>query len=156
MSAHTSVFLGNTLSSQLPFTHSRLYQTLLWLIALSLIALGVYLSRTGFMGHEWLSRSGCAIVILGIWSGLGGIIQERVLLGRLRWRRRNAITEARARLESLSPDSAEIEREMNGINEAFAQETAKLTQSLRLSLGILEVSLLVTGTFLWGFGDLFV
>jgi len=25
-----------------------------------------------------------------------------------------------------------------------------------LSLGILEVSLLITGTFLWGFGDLFV
>lgn len=142
--------------TQLPFTHSRLYQALLWMIALALITLGIYLSRIGFMGHEWLSRSGCAIVMLGIWSGLGGIIQERVLLGRLRWRRRNAITEARARLELQSPDSVEIEREMDAINEAFAQQTAKLTQSLRMSLGILEVSLLITGTFLWGFGDLFV
>jgi hypothetical protein len=31
-----------------------------------------------------------------------------------------------------------------------------VTQSLRLSFGVLEVSLLMTGTFLWGFGDLFV
>jgi len=94
--------------------------------------------------------------MLGIWSGLGGIIQERVLLGRLRWRRRNAITEARARLESQSLEATEIEKELDAIDEAFAQQAAILKQNLRLSLGILEVSLLITGTFLWGFGDLFV
>jgi uncharacterized membrane protein YcjF (UPF0283 family) len=144
------------LTSQTPFTHSRHYQSLLWVIALSLIALGVYLTRIGFMGQEWLSRSGCAIVILGIWSGMGAIFQERILRGRLRWRRRNAITEARARLDSESPDSIGIDKDIDAINEAFALQTAKLTQSLRLSLGILEFSLLITGTFLWGFGGLFI
>jgi len=144
------------LTSHTPFTQSHHYQALLWVIALALIALGIYLTRIGFMGQEWLSRSGCAIVILGIWSGMGVIFQEPILQGRLRWRRRKAITEARARLESDSPDSIGIDKEIDAINEAFAHQTAKLTQSLRLSLGILEFSLLITGTFLWGFGDLFI
>lgn len=142
--------------SQNTFMQSRSYQALLWTAALSFIAIGTYLSRIGFMGHEWLSRSGCAVVMLGIWSGLGGIIQERIQLGRLRWRRRNAITEARARLESQSLEATGIEKELDAIDESFAQQAAILKQNLRLSLGILEVSLLITGTFLWGFGDLFV
>ena len=33
---------------------------------------------------------------------------------------------------------------------------ADATHNLRMTLGVLEVSLLITGTFVWGFGDLLV
>lgn len=108
------------------------------------------------MGNEWLSRSGCLVVILGIWSGLGGVIQERLLVSRLRWRRRNTIIQARARLEAQQVDPTSIEKEIGAIDEGFDQQSAELTHKLKLSIGVLEVSLLITGTFLWGFGDLLV
>ena len=142
--------------SQEPFSHTRRNQILLWSAALSVITLGIYLSITGFMGNEWLSRSGCLVVILGIWSGLGGVIQERLLVSRLRWRRRNALIQARARLEAQQVDPTSIEKEIGTIEEGFDQQSAELTHKLKLSIGVLEVSLLITGTFLWGFGDLLV
>jgi uncharacterized membrane protein YcjF (UPF0283 family) len=144
------------LSSSDSLSKSRFHQVLLWLMSLGLILLGIYLSHINFMETEWLSRAGCIIVILGIWSGLRGIIQERLLLGRLRWRHRNAITEARARLHEEEHDDAEIEKEMLEIEHAFQKEHEELSHRLKLSLGVLEVSLLMTGTFLWGFGDLLV
>ena len=129
---------------------------MIWSAALALIAVGVYLSRIRFLGYEWLSRSGCAVVIVGIWSGLGSMIQERVLAGRLRWRRRNAIIRATAALEEKETDPAEIKKEIDKIEEAFEQQATELAQGLKLSLGLVEISLLITGTFLWGFGDLLV
>ena len=135
---------------------SRLYQATLWGMAFALLGLGVYLSEIRFLNTEWLSRSGCAVVILGIWSSLGVIIQERVLFGRLRWRRRNAITEAKARADTKSENSVSLDKEIEEINQAFDKASSDLMQKLKLSLGALEVSLLITGTFFWGFGDLFV
>jgi hypothetical protein len=108
------------------------------------------------MNNEWLSRAGCAIVMLGLWSGIGGILQEQLLISQMRWRRRNAITKARARLAEENVESERIEAELDQINEAFEKRVSEVTQNLRLSLGVLEVSLLMTGTFLWGFGDLLV
>lgn len=120
------------------------------------IIAGIYLSKTRFMDEEWLSRAGCVVVMLGIWSGLGGIIQERLLTTGMRWRRRGARARARARLHAEGADSASIEDKLGAIDAAFEQQSAAMAQSLRLSLGVLEVSLLMTGTFLWGFGDLLV
>lgn len=144
------------MTAQDPIVHSRRYQFVLWSAALALIALGLYLTRIEFMNTEWLSRSGCLVVMLGIWSSLGVIIQERLILGRLRWRRRNAIVSATARLQSEPPDAGKLEKELGEINRAFDRQSAEITQRLKLSLGGLEVSLLLTGTFLWGFGDLLV
>ncbi len=128
----------------------------IWSTALGIIAAGVYLSHIQLLGNEWLSRSGCMIVILGIWSGLGGIIRMRLLTGRLRRRRKNTIIQAKAVLEERDTDPAEITKEIKKIEEVFDQEGTELAQRLRLSVGILEVSLLMTGTFLWGFGDLII
>ena len=137
-------------------TRSHFNRIVWWSAAVALIVLGVYLSNIRFMNSEWLSRAGCLIVMLGLWSGIGGIVQEQLLVSQMRWRRRNAITKARARLAEDQIDDEKIKAELDEINEAFDQRLSEVTQSLRLSLGVLEISLLMTGTFLWGFGDLLV
>ncbi len=129
---------------------------MLWFTAVSIIMLGVYLSHIEFMGREWLSRAGCLIVILGIWSGLGVVIQERLVRQRIKRQRRNAVTEARARLGEEGKCDEEVHQEIEEINEAFDRQGEELAHQLKFSFGVLEVSLLITGTFLWGFGDLFV
>ena len=144
------------MSSKEAYPHSRLHQFLLWTLALILISVGVYLTRIQYLGTEWLSRAGCAIVILGIWSGLGVIIQERIILSRIKWQRRNSLTRARARLAEQEKSEEETKIELNEINEAYDKRADELTHKLKFSLGVLEVSLLITGTFLWGFGDLLI
>ena len=124
--------------------------------AFALVVLGVYLSNIRFMDSEWLSRAGCLVVMIGLWSGIGGIFQERLITSRIRWRRRNAIVSTRARLAEEQVDSEQAEKELKEIDETFDKELEKTTQNLRLSIGVIEVSLLMTGTFLWGFGDLLV
>jgi uncharacterized membrane protein YcjF (UPF0283 family) len=135
---------------------SRLHHAMLWLIAITLIMTGVYLSRIQYLGHEWLTRAGCLIVILGIWSSLGVILRERMIRARINRHRRNALIEARARLSENDKTDQEIEKEIESTNDAFDKELEDLTHKMKLSLGFMEVSLLMTGTFLWGFGDLFV
>ena len=136
--------------------HSRIYRIASWVSAVLIIALGVYLSLIQFMNSEWLTRAGCVVVMLGLWSGVGGILQERLLVNRTKWRRRNAMIAAKARLKDEVIDADQAEKELAGINEAFDNQMEKATQNLRLSIGVLEVSLLLTGTFLWGFGDLLI
>ncbi len=136
--------------------HSRRYRIASWVGAILLITFGIYLSLIRFMGTEWLTRAGCLVVMLGLWSGIGGILQESLLVSRTKWRRRNAIIRAKARFAEEQIDSEQAEKELDSINEAFDNQILEATQSLRLSIGIVEVSLLMTGTFLWGFGDLLV
>lgn len=94
--------------------------------------------------------------MLGIWSGIGGVIQERILVSRARWRRLYATKRAKVRFEDDNIDPEDAKSELDAINEAFDIQVSKTMQNLRLSIGVLEVSLLMTGTFLWGFGDLLV
>lgn len=108
------------------------------------------------MGNEWLTRAGCLVVMLGIWSGIGGVLQERVLYSRLKWRQRNALTAAKVRLSEENGDSDEAEKKLAEINEAFNKQISDAMHKIRVSIGMLEVSLLMTGTFLWGFGDLLI
>ncbi|MFT6919415.1 MAG: hypothetical protein ACJA2G_002051 [Cognaticolwellia sp.] len=126
-----------------------------WLLAILIAMLGVYLSIIQFAGLEWLSRSGCLIVVLGVWSGLGGIIQERLLLSRLNFHHRIVLARAKRKLHKLKVSGENIASEIQSIEDDFEEKTEKILQAVRLQLGILEVSLLITGTLLWGFGDLF-
>lgn len=126
-----------------------------WLLAILLAALGVYLSIIEYAGLEWLTRSGCLIAVLGVWSGLGGIIQERLLIGRLNFQHRITLARAKRKLRRLKVSNENIESEIQSIEDDFEEKTEKILQAVRLQLGILEVSLLITGTLLWGFGDLF-
>jgi len=126
-----------------------------WLLAILLIILGTYLSIIQFAGLEWLSRSGCLIAVLGVWSGLGGIIQERILIGRLNFQHRMTLARVKKKLRQLSVSTEYIENEIKTIEDDFENKTESILNAVRLQLGILEVSLLITGTILWGFGDLF-
>ena len=126
-----------------------------WLLAILLAALGVYLSIIEYAGLEWLSRSGCLIAVLGVWSGLGGIIQERILIGKLNFHHRITLARAKRKLRLLKVSNENMESEIQIIEGDFEEKTEKILQAVRLQLGILEVSLLITGTLLWGFGDLF-
>ncbi|MDX2505858.1 MAG: hypothetical protein QNL62_15475 [Gammaproteobacteria bacterium] len=137
-------------------SRSNINRAISWAGAILIVVLGVYLSNIRFMNSEWLSRAGCLVVMIGMWSGIGGIFQEHLLVTRTRWRRRNAIIRAKARLLEEQVDFEQSEKELAQVNDAFDKQLTEATHSLRLSIGILEVSLLMSGTFLWGFGDLFV
>ena len=126
----------------------------MWLISVFVIALGFYLTHIKFCDIEWLTRSGCVIVILGIWSGMGGIIEEGVLTSRLDVQRRLAISKAKVKLRKISAPEEYIEKELESIENQYEEQVEQLKNKFRLQLGILEVSLLMTGTFIWGFGDL--
>ncbi|PKG98384.1 hypothetical protein CXF95_14730 [Paraglaciecola sp. MB-3u-78] len=46
------------------------------------------------------------------------------------------------------------ETEISEINSNHDKELAEHLQHLRMSIGALEVSLLISGTLVWGFGDI--
>ncbi len=142
------------METQKAITRTRRQHWILWVLALGIISAGYHLSAIHFMNAEWLSRSGCVIVVLGIWSGLGGILQEHVLLSRLQFRRRTAISRAQRKHHQKSTDSETLENEIAEIEKVFQEKSDELSQALRLSVGIMELSLLMTGTLLWGFGDI--
>lgn len=71
-----------------PLTIPKRHPLLNWLLAILLMVSGIYLSTIEFAGIEWLFRSGCLIVVLSVWSSLGGIIQERLLISRLNFQHR--------------------------------------------------------------------
>jgi uncharacterized membrane protein YcjF (UPF0283 family) len=126
----------------------------IWLISILVIALGVYLTMIEFCNIEWLTRSGCVVVMLGIWSGMGGIIEEGLLSSRLDVQRRIAISRAKIKLRKINAPDEYVEKELESIESEHERKVEELRNKFRLQLGILEVSLLMTGTFIWGFGDL--
>jgi hypothetical protein len=142
-------------SSTKNLTISRRHPLVNWLLAILLMVSGIYLSIIEFAGLEWLSRSGCLIVVLGVWSGLGGIIQERLLIGRLNIQHRINLARVKKKLRLLNAADEYKANEIESIEDEFKAQTETILQAVRLQLGILEVSLLITGTLLWGFGDLF-
>ena len=142
-------------SSTKSLTISRRHPLVNWLLAILLMVSGIYLSIIEFAGLEWLSRSGCLIVVLGVWSGLGGIIQERLLIGRLNIQHRINLARVKKKLRLLNAADEYKANEIESIEDEFKAQTETILQAVRLQLGILEVSLLITGTLLWGFGDLF-
>ena len=136
-------------------TISKRHPLLNWLLAILLIVSGFYLSVIQFAGLEWLSRSGCLVVVLGVWSSLGGIIQERLLIGRLDFQHRINLARLKRKLRQLNVSDEHKDSEIQAVEEEFKDKTEVILQAVRLQLGMLEVSLLITGTILWGFGDLY-
>ena len=135
--------------------HPWFFHTISWFIALLIIGLGIYLSHIQFLDSEWLSRAGCLVVMLGIWLSLGGIFQHRFLSHRNKRARRNALVRTKAELAEKDFKPEEIEKEIAMLEESFKKQYEMAAEKLKISFGYLEVSLLLTGTFLWGFGDLF-
>lgn len=125
-----------------------------WLLSLTLIFIGYYLSEIRFLQLEWLTRSGCLIVLLGVWSSIGAIIAERVLVSKLNIQHRIVLSRAKIKLRKMNAPKDYIEKEIATIEDDFDDRIDVIKDNVRYQLGILEVSLLMTGTFIWGFGDL--
>jgi cell division protein FtsB len=125
-----------------------------WLLSLTLIFIGYYLSEIRFLQLEWLTRSGCLIVLLGFWSSIGAIIAERVLVSKLNIQHRIVLSRAKIKLRKMNAPKDYIEKEIATIEDDFDDRIDVIKDNVRYQLGILEVSLLMTGTFIWGFGDL--
>jgi hypothetical protein len=100
---------------------------------------------------SWFSRAGCFVVVLGIWSGLGGLIREKILDERLVLRRRHARRRLRSRYRH-NPEA--LEQELGPLDKRFTELIDKHHARLQLSVGVQEAVLLLVGTFVWGFGDL--
>lgn len=128
---------------------------MIWLLSLTFLFMGYYLSKVHFLNGEWLTRSGCLIVLLGVWSSIGAIIAERVLIKKVKIQHRIVISRAKAKLRKIKATDEYINKEMDTIKDDFDDKIEVIKDNVRYQLGILEVSLLMTGTFIWGFGDLF-
>ncbi len=124
---------------------------ILWLMAALLIAAGVFLSQQAVLDRNWLARAGCLIVILGIWSGVGGLIEVRLARKTLEIRRRLSAARNRYRYRH---NLEERDQRLTELNERYDKRLAAHADRLGFSFGLLEGSLLVLGTLVWGFGDL--
>ena len=125
-----------------------------WLLSVALIAIGYYLSEIRFLELEWLTRSGCLIVLLGVWSSIGAIIAERVLISKLNIQHRIVLSRSKIKLRKMKAPQDYIDKEIDTIEDDFDDRVEVIKDNVRYQLGILEVSLLMTGTFIWGYGDL--
>ena len=119
--------------------------------ALVIMGSGVFLSRIEYLDQEWISRAGCLVVVLGIWSGISRVVEGRLYSNSLDVRRRLSISAARRRFRN---QQEERDKRVNEINKVYEDKIAEIKDNLELSFGILEASLLITGTIAWGFGDL--
>ena len=125
-----------------------------WVLSITLIAIGYYLSEIRFLELEWLTRSGCLIVLLGVWSSIGAIIAERILISKLNIQHRIVLSRSKIKLRKMKAPQDYIDKEIDTIEDDFDDRVEVIKDNVRYQLGILEVSLLMTGTFIWGFGDL--
>ncbi len=124
---------------------------ILWIIASAAIITGYYLSVERFLDQDWLSRAGCLIVVLGIWSGLGGVIEANILHRGLRIRKYMAMRRVRL---AFGADKEEMEKHLQQIQDKYNERLEESRHEFGISVGVIEASLLITGTLLWGFGDL--
>lgn len=114
---------------------------------------GFYLTQIHYLAEEWFTRAGCLVVILGVWSSLGVIVQERLIVRQSQWRRNRALNKFKLKHAQVK-DKAQLEQERNAINSEFDKQVTRAVDHLKLSIGAREVSLLISGTLIWGFGDL--
>jgi small-conductance mechanosensitive channel len=130
---------------------TAIHGLLLWIIAVCVIIAGYYLSIEQFLDQHWLSRAGCFIVVLGIWSGLGGVIEEKLIHRGLMIKRHMAL---RRVYRAFGADEDEREKQLQKVKDKFDEQFQEIRNRLGISVGVIEASLLITGTLLWGFGDL--
>jgi hypothetical protein len=123
-----------------------------WFLALVCFVLGLYLSKIAWLNAEWFSRSGCLVVVLGIWSSIGVVFHEKIISRRANWIRNKELRQLKAKLL----EDSEIALGIDQVNADHDQRLSLAIQDLRMSVGVLEMSLLISGTLVWGFGDLMV
>lgn len=127
---------------------------LLWFLTFTIIALGYYFSVIQLLDKEWFSRSGSLVVVLGIISGFSGIIEERLAISRLNIQKRIAVIQKKRRLRQLKVQMDFIEEELADVEEQFSTLQNESSSAIKFQAGMIEGTLLILGTILWGFGDI--
>lgn len=134
--------------------HIKTYLTFVWSCVLLALWCGIYLTQQGYMGLEWFSRSGSVVVVIGILSGFGGIVQERILVSQLAFQHRLLLLKTRKKLRALKVSEDYMSKEIESVNQQFLTLTERHESSLKVKVGMLELSILILGTLVWGFGDI--
>lgn len=124
---------------------------LMWTLALAAVVAAVAGSQLDSGGRNWLPQAGCFIVLLGLWSAVGELIQERFI--RRGWLARKTL-QARTIRRRHRSDLENQARALRALDIAYEVKLDHLLWNTRVTLGAIESSLLVVGTAIWGFGDL--
>lgn len=130
------------------------HHVVLFVLTLLILGLGYYFSLIQLLDTEWFSRSGSVVVVLGIISGFSGIIEERVLMGRLSIRKRLEILQKKRKLRLLKATPDYVQEELDDIEEKYLILIKESMHSIKFNAGISEGILLILGTLTWGFGDI--
>ena len=123
----------------------------MWWLAVAVLIAGAAMPLLNVADSNWFSRSGCFVVMLGIWSGLGGLIRGKILDKTLAMRFKRSRRLLRSRYRN---DPEVMKQELEKLDRRFADLNDKHHSKLHLSVGVQEAVLLLVGTFVWGFGDL--
>ena len=121
-----------------------------WALAFVCFALGLYLGKIAWLQTELFSRSECLVVVLGVWSSIGVVFHEKLISRRANWIRNKELRQLKAKLL----EDSEIALGIDQLNADHDQRFSLAIQDLRMSVGVLEMSLLISGTLVWGLGDL--
>jgi len=76
------------------------------------------------------------------------------LISKLNIQHRIVLSRSKIKLRKMKAPQDYIDKEIDTIEDDFDDRVEVIKDNVRYQLGILEVSLLMTGTFIWGFGDL--
>jgi hypothetical protein len=90
--------------------------------------------------------------VLGVWSSIGVVLHEKLISRRASWIRNKELRQLKAK----HLGDSEIALGIDQVNADHDQRLNLAMQDLRMSVGVLEISLLISGTLVWGFGDLMV
>lgn len=87
---------------------------------------------------------------------MGGLQGTYFKSNKLNIQDRIALSRSKIKLRKINATKEYIGNEIAAIEKKFAAKISFIKDSVRYQLGVLEVSLLMTGTFIWGFGDLLI
>lgn len=134
-----------------PLPRPRSTMLRMWFIALLVIVVGFSLSWWNVWDWLWLARAGSLVVALGIWSGLSILLGEQVFERTYELRRRLLVARARIRYRN---DAVKRAEEIGALETWLDERLERHRGEHRISIGILEATLLIVGTLLWGFGNI--
>lgn len=148
----TPLFMTNFIKSN----KISVYVLVMCSLTILIFTVGIILTNNQFLGIEWFSRSGSLVVVLGIFSGLGGVLQERWLASQFALQHRFAAAKTRKKLRQINATEEYIAKELAELEKQLEDMNQSLQSKLKLKVGMLELNLLVFGTLVWGFGDIVI
>lgn len=125
---------------------------IIWIVSITVVVLGIVMSTIPILDRDWLARAGAVVVMMGIWSGIGGIIRYSILREKLATAKRRGEMRAQTHYQK---DPEELEKILSDLNQQYINDAESLRSELSITIGMQEAVLLLSGTILWGFGDLY-